>query len=219
MDAREGRAEATRHYGIARMAYQLEQSEPLLQLGRAFADPTRIRILALLAQRSMYGQELAEALAIKAPTISQHIAMLKGAGLIQVRKENNYHHYSLHIDALKQFAHLLSVEHLRAIAEETLANPSILDSPTEAEDRRMVQEAYFRDGRLLNIPSSTKHLHYVLKKVAESFEWGHIYSEQEVNTILKTLHEEAATLRRALIDQKFMMRENGRYWLTRPRTV
>ena len=83
----------------------------------------------------------------------------------------------------------------------------------------MMQEAYFKDGRLMSIPPQAKSRKYVLEKVAESFEWGRIYDEKEVNTILKTLHPEAATLRRELVDQNIMMRENGRYWLVRPQST
>ena len=62
MDERQAQIEAQRKYGMARMTYEASQGEPLLRLGRAFADPMRVRLLALLAERSMYGQELAEAL-------------------------------------------------------------------------------------------------------------------------------------------------------------
>ena len=36
------------------------------------------------------------------------------------------------------------------------------------------------------------------------------------NTILKTFHDDVASLRREFIDQRIMMREGGRYWLVRP---
>jgi hypothetical protein len=52
--------------------------------------------------------------------------------------------------------------------------------------------------------------------LARSFEWGHLYDEKEVNAILKTFHDDVASLRREFIDQRIMMWENGRYWLVRP---
>lgn len=56
----------------------------------------------------------------------------------------------------------------------------------------------------------------MVEKLAEAFEWGQLYEEKEINAILKQFHDDVATLRRALIDAKLMMRENGKYWLIRP---
>jgi len=110
------RLEAQRRYGAARIKnFDLAQDEVLLRFGRAFADPMRIRILALLASRSMFGQELAEALGVTTPTISHHIALLKRIGLINVRRENSYRHYELNPTSLQTIIGSLTVEHLRGL--------------------------------------------------------------------------------------------------------
>ncbi len=220
MDEKQGRIEAQRQYGVARMTYELAQSEPLLRLGRAFADPVRIRMLALLAERSMYGQELAEAMGVTTPTISHHIAILKAAGIVRVERENNYHHYHFDEQGLKNMTQMLTLEHLRGIGQSfRLQQDAASVTPTEADDRKMMQEAYFRDSILLSIPHEAKTRRYILEKIAESFEWGRIYDEKEVNALLKTFHAETATLRRDMIEQKIMMREDGRYWLVRPQST
>ena len=217
MDERQGQIEAQRKYGTARMTYEWSQGEPLVRLGRAFADPMRIRILARLAERSMYGQELAEALSVATPTISHHIAILKAAGLVSVERENNYHHYHFDEQGLQNMLQMLTVEHLRSIGQAMrLQKDPTITAPTEADDRKMTQEAYFKDGRLLSIPPQKKARKYVLEGIAEAFEWGRIYDEKEVNAILKTFHDDTATLRRDMIEQSIMMRENGHYWLVRP---
>ena len=217
MDERQGQIEAQRQYGVARMTYEMSQGEPLTRLGRAFADPMRIRILALLAERSMYGQELAETLSVATPTISHHIAILKAAGLVSVERESNYHHYHFDEQGLRNVTQMLTIEHLRNIGQSMrLQNDPTVTAPTEADDRKMTQDAYFKDGRLLSIPPQKKARKYILEKIAEAFAWGRIYDEKEVNAILKTFHDDTATLRRDMIDQSIMMRENGRYWLVRP---
>ena len=165
----------------------------------------------------MYGQELAEALGVATPTISHHIAILKAAGLVSVERENNYHHYHFDEQGLQNMLQMLTVEHLRNIGQAMrLQKDPTITAPTEADDRKMTQDAYFKDGRLLSIPPQKKARKFVLEKIAEAFEWGRIYDEKEVNTILKTFHDDTATLRRDMIDQSIMMRENGRYWLVRP---
>ena len=221
MDQQERQAtiEAQHRYGMARMKHGLEQTEPLMRLGRAIADPMRVRILALLSERSMYGQELAEALSVATPTISHHMMLLKGAGLVQVERENNYHHYHLDEQGFQQAAQSLTIEHLRDIGKALRFNEAMLTEPTEDEDRKMTLNSYFDGKRLTSIPTGSKAKRYVLERIAESFEWGRIYDEKEVNAILKEVHPEAATLRRELVDQSIMMRERGRYWLVRPHST
>jgi ArsR family transcriptional regulator len=217
MEDRQGEIKATRRYGEARMRFDMEQGEPLLRLGRALADPMRLRILGLLANDSMYGQELAEALDVSPPTISHHLNMLKAAGLINVHRENNFHHYSLNEDGLHAMLKMLTPEHLREIGElQSREKDRIVASPSEDEDRSMAIAAFFEDGRLLSIPVHSRQRRFVIEKIAEAFEWGRMYDEKEVNAILKRFHDDTASLRRELVDQKLMLREHGRYWLVRP---
>jgi DNA-binding transcriptional ArsR family regulator len=215
-DDRPERREAQRRYDAAWMNFHLEQDEVLLRFGRAFADPMRIRILALLTHRSMYGQELAEALGVTTPTISHHIALLKGAGLVKVRRENSYRHYELNPDGLQTIIENLTVEHLHNLGPSFSDDNPFQQQPPEKQDHKLVEESFFKDGRLVAMPAHTRQRRYAMEIVAQVFEWGHIYEEQEVNAILKEVHPEVVTLRRELIDQKIMVRENGRYWLVRP---
>ncbi len=217
MDDRQGEIEATRRYGVARMRFDMEQGEPLLRLGRALADPMRLRILGLLASGSMYGQELADALDVSPPTISHHLNMLKAAGLIDMRRENNFHHYSLNEGGLRSMVGMLTSEHLREIGEsQSREKDRVVASPSEDEDRSMAIAAFFEDGRLLSIPIHSHQRRFVIEKIADAFEWGRMYGEKEVNAILKRFHDDTASLRRELVDQKIMLREHGRYWLVRP---
>ncbi len=215
MDDRERRREAQRRYGIVGMDFGVEQSEILLRFGRAFADPMRIRILALLANRSMYGMELAEALGVTTPTISHHVALLKGAGLIRVRRENSYHHYELDLAGLQAIAGSLTVEHLRSLGPNYASESDLGQQPGKEIDSAMVEESFFKDGRLIEIPVDAQSRRYVMEVVARSFEWGRIYEKKDVNAILREIYPEVATLRRELIEQKIMQREDGRYWLVR----
>jgi predicted transcriptional regulator len=185
-----------------------EEMKLLVVLGRALADPTRIRILGLLADRPMYGQELAKALDVTAPTISHHLSPLVMAGLVRVRRENSYHYYELSGEGLEHLAE--SAQHIASLIFPN--NPL----PPRSEERARVLATFIQDGRLVGIPAQYKKRRYVMEELARSFEWGHLYDEKEVNAILKTFHEDFASLRREMIDQRIMMREDGRYWLVRP---
>ena len=185
-----------------------EEMKLLVVMGRALADPTRIRILGLLAERPMYGQELAKVLDVKPPTISHHISPLVMAGLVRVRRENNYHYYELDSDGIQHLAE--STQH---IARLLFAGKPL---PPKSDERARVVATFIKDGRLVSIPAQYKKRRYVMEELARSFEWGRLYDEKEVNAILKTFHDDVASLRREFIDQRIMMRENGRYWLVRP---
>lgn len=53
----------------------------------AIADPTRRRIVELLAQRERTAGELVEEFDLSAPAISQHLNVLREAGLVVTRAE------------------------------------------------------------------------------------------------------------------------------------
>jgi hypothetical protein len=180
----------------------------LVVMGRALSDPTRIRILGLLAERPMYGQELAKVLDVKPPTVSHHITPLVMAGLVRVRRENNYHYYELDSEGIQHLAE--STQHIAKLL--FASNPL----PPKSDERARVVATFIKDGRLVSIPAQYKKRRYVMEELARSFEWGRLYDEKEVNAILKTFHDDVASLRREFVDQRIMMRENGRYWLVRP---
>ena len=177
----------------------------LLRFGRAVGDEMRILILALLAEteRPLYGQEIAERLNVTPQTISHHLAILREAELIHERREKAYRYYALDTQRVQQLLARLFVD-------------DRLPLPTKTEERARVLEIFFKDGRLLSIPTQRTKRRYILEELARSFEWGHLYNEQEINATLKQFHDDTATLRRELIDQQIMMRERGRYWLVRP---
>ncbi len=59
----------------------------------ALADPTRLRILALLADGEICVCHIHESLAVPQPTASRHLAYLRRAGLVDTRREGLWVHY------------------------------------------------------------------------------------------------------------------------------
>lgn len=65
-------------------------------LFRAFADPTRLRLLNLLeAQKEICVCDLCEALGEPQPKVSRHLAVLRRAGLVEVRRDGKWVYYAL----------------------------------------------------------------------------------------------------------------------------
>ena len=79
---------------------------------------------------------------------------------------------------------------------------------------RLVQDRWFRDGRLVGIPARRGRRVPILDRLAQEFEVGVRYSEREVNDALRVFHPDVAALRRYLIEEGFMTRTVGgsAYW-------
>jgi ArsR family transcriptional regulator len=64
-------------------------------LFRALADPTRLRLLNLIADREICVCYFVEILRISQPKISRHLAYLRRAGIVAPRREGKWMHYRL----------------------------------------------------------------------------------------------------------------------------
>ena len=69
---------------------------PINLMFRAFADRTRLRILHLLSREGeLCVGDLVSTLRVPQPTASRHLAYLRRAGLVVVRRDGPWKHYSL----------------------------------------------------------------------------------------------------------------------------
>ncbi len=71
------------------------KSPDMAGLFAALADPTRLRLLNLIAGREVCVCYLVEILRQSQPKISRHLAYLRRAGLVAARREGKWIHYSL----------------------------------------------------------------------------------------------------------------------------
>ncbi len=67
----------------------------LHRLGRALADPSRCNILVALLDGPAYPGELAEALGLRRSNMSNHLACLRGCGLVTASAEGRQVRYEL----------------------------------------------------------------------------------------------------------------------------
>jgi ArsR family transcriptional regulator, arsenate/arsenite/antimonite-responsive transcriptional repressor len=68
---------------------------PLDQLFRALADPTRLRLLNLMAGQEVCVCYFTEVIGAPQPKISRHLAYLRKAGIVAARREGKWMHYRL----------------------------------------------------------------------------------------------------------------------------
>ncbi len=69
---------------------------------RILADPTRLRIAALLLDRELSVSELAEQVGRPVPGVSQHLAKMRLAHLVATRREGTTVHYRIVDEHIRQ---------------------------------------------------------------------------------------------------------------------
>jgi len=69
---------------------------------KAMASEPRLMLLCELSQGERTVTELQQALGIAMSAVSQHLAKLRGAGLVATRRESQTIHYSLASDAARE---------------------------------------------------------------------------------------------------------------------
>lgn len=107
---------------------------PLAELFQSLSDPTRLRILALVARMELSVGELAQLLGQSQPRVSRHVRILADAGIIERRKEGSW--VFLEISEGERTGNLLS----------------LLDEWTDADTRSV----FVRDGKRLDAVRSDR---------------------------------------------------------------
>jgi ArsR family transcriptional regulator, arsenate/arsenite/antimonite-responsive transcriptional repressor len=76
------------------MEINMTNPDPVL-FAKALADETRQKIMLLCCCQSLSVNEIVEQLNVTQPTVSHHLAILRKAGLVEVREEGKQTFYSL----------------------------------------------------------------------------------------------------------------------------
>jgi hypothetical protein len=174
---------------------------PLIDAGLLaglLADPTRLRVCAALVLGARDLDEIKTTTGLGARLVGRALSRLIDSGL--VIRDDGGHHWLVE-DAFRQ----------AAIAAAPDAKPALFDAP---EDATRVLRSFVRDGRLASIPAARSKRLVVLDYIVQEFEPGRRYTEHEVNAVLARWHDDIASLRRYLVDEEFLQRDNGgrAYW-------
>ncbi len=124
-------------------------STPLYQLKAEFfktlGHPARIRVLELLGQREHAVSELLPVVGVEATNLSQHLAVLRRAGLVVTRKDGAAVYYSL---TSPRVAELLAVARgiLTEVLSEQVGLLADLRAPLGEPDASPVAESLVDDA-------------------------------------------------------------------------
>jgi len=96
----------TSNLPIAASKSDLERPEVLATFFQALADPTRVRILELLAERPMTVSELVAALGLAQGRVSSHLTCLRWCGYVRGEVDGRFNHYTLIDDRVREIIRL-----------------------------------------------------------------------------------------------------------------
>ncbi len=193
------------------------QTEELMIMLKALADESRMAILRSLNEQEEYSVgDLAQRVELGEPTVSHHLARLREAGLVMLRATGNQRFYRVNKSGLARFKALVAtLEQTPASQPLPVSDESWIDVLDWPEEDRKVLRDYTRNGKLSQLPAKQKKMKVILHWLTTFFQPGVLYSEAEVNQIIKNVYEEDyVSLRRDLIDMGYLRRERGggKYW-------
>jgi hypothetical protein len=164
------------------------------------ADEARRRVVAALVLGASTVDEVRDSTGLDARPVVEALARL-AAGDLVVRADDGRHV-------------LLGGAFRRAAIAAAPARPAPDPTGDAPEDEARVLRSCFRAGRLTQIPAQRSKRRVVLDRLSQEFEAGVRYPERQVNATLRRFHPDVAALRRYLVDEGFLSREDGTYWRT-----
>jgi hypothetical protein len=166
------------------------------ELWGLLADEDRLRVFSAVALGARSVMDIADHAGMDPRTVVKALQRLEAGGVVS----SDGPEWELRRDVIAAEARR-TAKTFEPYDEEGLP-------PREAS----VLRAFLRDGRLASIPSVRSKRLVVLDHIAKVFEIGVRYPEREVDALLRAFHDDYAALRRYLVDEGFLARENAEYW-------
>jgi hypothetical protein len=172
--------------------------DAVAELWGLLADEDRLRVFSALALGARSVVDIADHAGMDPRTVVKALQRLESGGVVAA-------------DGLQW---QLRRDVIAAEARRTSKTFEPYDEEGLEPRHASVLRAFLRDGRLASIPTVRSKRLVVLDHVAKVFEIGVRYPEREVDALLRAFHDDYAALRRYLVDEGFMARDNAEYWRT-----
>lgn len=156
------------------------------------ANEERLRVFAAIALGATTIDEVVDATGLSLEAVQSALPRFVGGGI--VRGDAGL---TIQLDALQ------------AAARDRPARERGLPGATPEQDR--VLRNFAEAGRLKELPARAAQRRVVLEYIASRFDEGAEYTEPEINERLQALHEDYASLRRYLVDERLLERRAGIY--------
>ncbi len=178
----------------------MEQNEKL-EFVKALSHADRLRVVGVLAQGSASVKEISEMLGMPFRDVFEHLEMLSRAGVVLEQAS------LWSIDSRKM--ENMSRRQFEGQRESYEPAPDLRD-----KSRKVLAAHLNPDGTIKQIPLQPAKLQVILDYVLQAFTPGIIYTEKEVNMIIRRFHLDTAGLRRDMIDRGMLERKSdgSQYW-------
>jgi predicted transcriptional regulator len=195
------------------------QQTHIIDFLKVLADESRLNLLRILNEGELTVGDLAQKINLGEPTVSHHLTRLREVGLVTLRMAGNQRYYRVNDNGLKRFKNMAQeIEQKTPFHEPAVTTDDAWINALEwtESDKKILRE-HITGRQISFLPSKQKKLIVLLRWLATLFDLDRLYTENEINLILKTVYEEDyISLRRDLIDFGYLRRERGggKYWRT-----
>jgi hypothetical protein len=162
------------------------------------AEPDRLRVFSAVVLGASAPADVVNATGLPMRTVMAALRRLEQGGLVASAGRGLVAAVSVFKDAVREHG-----------------TPTAPAEPLDPDRQRdAVLRTFIVEGRIPQLPSAWAKRRVVLEHIVLAFEPGMKYPEKEVNAILRAWNDDYAALRRYLIDETLMEREDGEYWRT-----
>jgi hypothetical protein len=160
------------------------------------AEPDRLRVYAAVVLGGDLPSTVADRTGLPARSVVAALRRLQQGGIIDAVDGRLVARTEVFKDSVREYA----------------------PPPTEVEpldpdrEKDAILRTFIVGGRLAQIPAARSKRRVILEHLAACFEPGVKYPEKAVDAILRAWHPDYASLRRYLIDEELLARDNAVYW-------
>jgi DNA-binding HxlR family transcriptional regulator len=190
----------------------------LIDMLKTLADENRLLILRLLHEREYTVGELAGRIDLGEPTVSHHLSKMRETGFVTLRMAGNQRFYRANEAGLNAFKRIVAeIEHMPQPRQQPISDEDWIAALGWSDEDAQVLRDFTLNGVMTIFPAKRKKQLVLLRWLATLFEADKLYSELEVNAVLKRVYaEDFVMLRRDLVDMGYLRRERGggKYWVS-----
>jgi DNA-binding transcriptional ArsR family regulator len=123
---------------------------------KCLADTNRLNLVKILLRSDLCVGALAKVLGLSEPALSQHLKLLREAGLVRGEKRGYWTHYSVEKDALRQIAKQLTemTDVLQPYESLCWKSSSISETPPKRKAKTMCNDCCQKPENLKDKPES-----------------------------------------------------------------
>lgn len=162
------------------------------------AEEERLKTFAAVALGAATPGEVAQLTRLPAREVVRALRRLEHGGAVRTEDGRLVADVGMFKDAVREFA--------------PEPEPDVPLDPDR--QKAAILKAFVRDGRLIQLPAARGKRRVVLEHIAACFEPGVKYPERAVDAVLRAWYDDYVSVRRYLIDEALLTRENAIYWRT-----